>query len=264
MKILHDQHMHSHYSEDSKEDLKAYLDIATKENINYFITCEHVDFDPPSFDKSWIADFKALKEECKSLEKKYPNITFLYGIELGYRKDHIQDMKDMLHNNKFDLVQLSAHDDGINDYYLKESFLDTYNDLNKYFDKVYEAITTFNDFDVLSHFDYGFKTARMVNKYEDIKKYQDKIEKIFNKLIELNKPLEINAKVQSVINDDEYLKYILNLYYSLGGRKLTLSSDAHQVENYRLNFDKYIKMIKDAGFSYLCYFINRKEYHFDL
>ena len=262
--MLHDQHMHSHYSEDSKEDLKAYLDVASMVGVKYFMTCEHVDFDPPSFAKSWIADFKALRSECKSLIPLYPNIKFLYGIELGYRPDHYQDMVDMLKNNKFDLVQLSAHDDGKHDYYLKESFLDTYNDLCAYFDKVYEAITNFSDYDVLSHFDYGFKTARMVNNKEDIKKYEGKLVKIFTKLIELNKALEINSKVQDTINDDEYLKYILNLYKSLGGVRLTLSSDAHFVKNYRLNFDKYMKMIKDVGFEYLCYYIDRREYHYDL
>ena len=31
--MLHDQHMHSHYSTDSKEDLRAYLDIASKLDI---------------------------------------------------------------------------------------------------------------------------------------------------------------------------------------------------------------------------------------
>lgn len=262
--MLHDQHMHSHYSEDSKEDLKAYLDIANRQGIKYFMTCEHVDYDPPTFKKSWIADFDALRKECKTLIPLYPNITFLYGIELGYREDHYLDMMNMLRDHKFDLVQLSAHDDGIHDYYLKESFMDTYNDLCSYFDQVFKAISSFSDFDVLSHFDYGFKTARMVNPNEDIKLYEDKLIKIFNKIIKDNKALEINSKVQNTINDDEYLKYILNLYYSLGGRKLTLSSDAHKVENYRLNFDKYIAMIKDAGFKYLCYYIDRKEYHYDL
>ena len=262
--MLHDQHMHSHYSEDSNESLTAYLDIISKSGIKYFMTCEHVDFCPPSFDKSWIADFKALREEVKTLRLLYPNVTFLYGIELGYRADHLDEMKEMLANHKFDLVQLSAHDDGIHDYYLKEAFKDTYNDLCKYFDKVYEAITNFSDFDVLSHFDYGFKTARMYYENVNIKDYEDKVIKIFKKLIELDKPLEINSKVQNTINDDEYLNYILHLYKSLGGVKLTLSSDAHKVDNYRLNFDKYMKMIKDAGFKYLCYFINRKEYHYDL
>lgn len=262
--ILHDQHMHSHYSEDSKEDLKNYLDLALKAGVSYFLTCEHVDFCPPSFSYSWIADFKGLREEVNSLKESYPSIKFLYGIELGYRLDHLDDMNKILADNKFDLVQLSCHDDGKHDYYLKDAFTNLPDDLNKYFDKVYEMLCNFTNFDVVSHFDYGFKTVRLMDNSIDIKDYEDKIIKIFKKIIEINKPLEINAKVQDAINDDEYLKYILYLYYSLGGRKLTLSSDAHRKEHYRLNFDKYIKMIKDAHFTYLCYFIDRKEYHFDL
>ena len=262
--ILHDQHIHSHYSEDSKEDLNNYLGVAEKSKVDYFITCEHVDFDPPSFPHSWIADFESLKEEIETLKPLYPSITFLYGIELGYRADHIQEMNDILRNNSFDLVQLSCHDDGIHDYYLESSFRDTYNDLCGYFDQVYKTITGYSDYDVLSHFDYGFKTAKIYHDDIDIRTFEDKIIKIFKKLIELDKALEINIKVQDRINDEKYLRYILNLYHSLGGKKLTLSSDAHEVKFYRYNFDKYINIIKESGFKYLCYYIKRNERHFIL
>ena len=30
------------------------------------------------------------------------------------------------------------------------------------------------------------------------------------------------------------------------------------------DFDKYIKIIKESGFDYLCYYIKQKEYHYDI
>ena len=75
--------------------------------------------------------------------------------------------------------------------------------------------------------------------------------------------IEINVKVQNALTT-EHLKSFLNLYKTLGGTKLTLSTDAHQSSRYLEHFDKYKQIIKDAGFKYLCYYIKQKEYHFDI
>ena len=77
------------------------------------------------------------------------------------------------------------------------------------------------------------------------------------------KALEINLKVQEVLLT-KHTKYILNLYKSLGGKYLTLSSDAHELDKFRLHFDKYIKIIKDSGFDNLVYFVNRNKYLFKI
>ena len=50
----------------------------------------------------------------------------------------------------------------------------------------------------------------------------------------------------------------------MGGTRLTLSTDAHQAKRYLENFEKYKKIIKNAGFNYLCYYIKQEEYHFDI
>ena len=57
---------------------------------------------------------------------------------------------------------------------------------------------------------------------------------------------------------------MLRLYKSLGGEKLTLSSDAHEVKVYRSNFPLYMKIIKENGFDKLSYYIKRKEYFYDI
>ena len=73
-------------------------------------------------------------------------------------------------------------------------------------------------------------------------------------LVKLDKPLEVNSKVNEVLNNiyiendpnyhyDDHLRYLLSLYKECGGTKLTLSSDAHKAYKYRLDFDKHIKTI---------------------
>ena len=50
----------------------------------------------------------------------------------------------------------------------------------------------------------------------------------------------------------------------MGGYKLSLSSDSHYNKDYLLNHQHYIKIIKEAGFNELRYFVKRKEYIYEL
>ena len=77
-------------------------------------------------------------------------------------------------------------------------------------------------------------------------------------LINKEKALEINIKVQEAL-PEAHTRYLLELYKRLGGKYLTLSSDAHTVDKYYEGFDKYLKLIKRSGFASLTYFIKRNK-----
>lgn len=261
--VLHDQHMHSCYSQDSKEKLENYFIKAYEAKCAFLVTTEHVDFHLVDYKTSWIADFNLLKKELKELQKKYPTITPLLGIEVGYKKNYIDLVTNIINSQDFDIVNLSIHEIPDVDFY-KYSYFEKYGVdylLNAYFDAMIEATKNFNNFDVLSHLDYGFKTAYLENKNLKISKYEDKIKQVFINLIENDKTFEINTKVQSVIND-EHTIYLLNLYKSLGGKNISLSSDAHEAFKYRNHFDYYLKLIKNCGFNYLVYYVKREKHYY--
>jgi histidinol-phosphatase (PHP family) len=47
---------------------------------------------------------------------------------------------------------------------------------------------------------------------------------------------------------------ILTQYYKMGGRKISIGSDAHVSKNVAVGFDKALEMIKSIGFdSYVIY-----------
>lgn len=259
---LHDQHVHSHYSADSCQPIIPYLNKARELNCRYFITTDHIDF---SLGPDWDIDVKSYLEEIKQLQDKYPDIKILKGVEVGYFKKNYKTIKSHYQDIDLDVINLSVHFkddiDYYNPYYFKKYGLE--NTLNIYFENILEAITNFDDFQVLSHIDYGFKTAYLYDSTVKIEDYKDILVKIFKVLIAKNKALEINTKVQSFL-PVEHTIYLLNLYHETGGRKLTLSSDAHQLEFYRYRFEKYQKIIKDCGFNYLCYFIKKEEYHYPI
>lgn len=264
--MIHDQHIHTKYSVDSKQEIEPLVQKAISNNAKYFVSCDHTDFDLANYHQDWLVDFKKYDEEIEELKVKYPMITFLKGVELGYRKDHLDDMNKIL-ERKFDLVNMSIHDDGIHDYY-KVSFFQPDKDkvMNIYLDNILDGVTTFDNFDVLSHIDYGFKTCKLLDPTSDFFKYQDKISEILKVLIKKEKTLEVNIKVQNVVNDENctHLRKLLALYKSLGGTRVSLSSDSHVIDAYMTDFDKYQKVIKECGFSYLCYYVNRQERHYEI
>ena len=276
MELLHDQHMHSSFSKDSHEDLRNFYIKAEKLGIKYVMTCEHYDFATSVDGTSWTADFNELINYQKELVKEFPNITPLLGLELGYRKDYFKEMVEISNKYDYDLIQLSIHDGIKGDYYFEKTFeKDVIGVMNYYFDTMVEALTTFTNFDVLSHIDFGFKTIVKIDPKYKLSMFEDRVKQVLKILVKLNKPLEINSKVMESLNNDygnsdpnyhydDYLRYLLKVYKDCGGKKLTLSSDAHQVSKYRLDFDKHIKTIKEMGFDKLSYFIKRKEYFYNI
>ena len=262
--MLHDQHAHTYYSLDSDASIDNYYKIASNYNTKYFICTDHIEFDSLYNFQNWTVDYDSLKEDLKRLGNIYPSVTPLLGIEIGYRKDHLKDMDKTINSQDFDLVNMSIHDNGKYDYYMKESYkeIGISNMLDIYFNNIIDGLDNYTNFDVLSHFDYGFKTAYLIDHNKSINEYETIVREIFRKVIRLNKTIEINMKVQTVLGL-EHLKTWLNWYHEEGGTKLTFSSDAHSevvYEEYYKNQSKYFEIIKSAGFDHLIYFVKRKEY----
>ena len=262
--ILHDQHVHSCFSHDSKELIDNYYNKTKELGCKYFITTEHIDFDVHPNHEDWTADFEKLKKRLSELYKSGGPIPLL-GVEIGYRADFRPKMEKWINSQDFDVINLSIHNNPLMEYYYESFFREYGIDkcLEMYFNQMMDAMLSMDDFDVLAHIDYGFKTAYNIDKDLKFSDYEHYLIPILKQLIKKDKALEINTKVQKAF-PDTHLKYLLGLYKSLQGTKLTLSSDAHIIDRYMEGFDKYKQIIKDCGFDHLCYFVKRKCYNFDI
>ena len=259
---LHDQHVHSSYSVDSNAKISDYLNITREKGCKYFVLTDHIDY-MRDFAEDSIVEFDALEKEENELASIYKDIVILKGVEIGYRAPFKDEIDKLINEHQFDIVICSVHNKGKIDYYYKEEVLKMGVDkfLLVYFENVLEAVVNMDNFDVLGHFDYGFKTAYLVDNRINITTYQEIIKQIFTKLVEKQKALEINTKVLNVLGE-QHLKEVLRMYKEIGGEKLTISSDAHTPDRYLDGVEKYIKIIKETGFDYLCYYINRTERHY--
>ena len=65
--VLHDQHIHSCYSEDSTEPIISHYNIAKIKGCKYFVTTEHIDYMPSMSGYDWLCDFDSLIKELNTL-----------------------------------------------------------------------------------------------------------------------------------------------------------------------------------------------------
>lgn len=267
---LHDQHMHSLFSNDSKQTIKEYLDEAVKRDCKYFILTDHLDLNINNSGVDWRADYKGEKEYLDSVKEDYPTLTLLMGIEVGYKIDYLEENQKEIDAIDFDLINLSVHDYLDLDFYFYTNYEKhgIENTMNYYFSKEIEGMNMMKDFDVLSHIDYAYKTLLENQNNRKISEWEDWLKKIFVLLVKKDKCLEINTKVQETIRkingNDSHINYLLSLYKECGGKHLTLSSDAHSVDRFMADFDYYKNIIKQNGFDHLCFFVKRKRYEYDI
>lgn len=254
---LFDCHVHSSLSFDSREPMENYVRKAVADGDEYFITTEHADLESYIFQgEDILADIEKQQRIVSQLNEKYP-IKVLLGIEVGWKKSIHQRNMDIVKKYPFDMVILSIHETEQYDvaaprFREGRTADDCY---REYLDMALEAIENFDDFDTFAHIDY---VLRYVG-HTDLSKHKEQLSAVFTKLIAKGKALEINTKTFPDPQAVERMEYIVSLYTSLGGKKITLGSNAHQVSRHKNGFDKVIATLKAVGIDSVCVFIDRKE-----
>ena len=256
MKII-DCHVHSDLSFDSREPMENYVKQAAERGEEYFITTEHFDLESHVMGGEDIsADLDRQEMLVKQLTEKY-GVKVLFGVEIGWTKDiHHRDVQ-VAASKPFDMIILSVHEtvdsDVATPQFRKGKTTDQCYD--EYLDCIIDAINSFDNFDIFAHVDY---VLRYVG-HTDLAKHKEKLTKIFTMLMERGKALEINTKPFPDPQAVERMKYIVSLYASLGGKKITIGSDAHSADRYKNGFDIVIETLKSNNINSVCGYIGRKE-----
>ena len=130
--------------------------------------------------------------------------------------------------------------------------------LTQYF-KELEEIVDLGLFDTLAHLTYPLRYFAEGGHTLSLEAHLPAIKRIFDKLISQGKALEVNTsghrKGMGVSLPDND---ILKLYYDMGGRYLTVGSDAHCADDIGADITKVYDDLKSIGFKYITSFTNRK------
>jgi len=250
---MFDCHVHTKFSSDSNMKLEDVLKKVKDNEFGVIIT-EHMDLKYPDEGK-----FQFDTREYFNEYEIYRSDKILLGIELGLRLDCIKENKKIIEENPFDYVIGSIHVvNGIdifqNCFYENKSKKEAY---QEYLSYIYRCIKDSDFFDSLGHIDYITRYSIYDDKelyYED---FSDVIDEILKVLSLKEKAMELNTRrLDSKVAAENMLK-ILKRFKELGGKFVTLGSDAHDVNSIGKHFKVAEEIIKISGLK-IVYFKNRK------
>lgn len=251
--IQFDTHIHTYpFSQDSHQTIEEVLSAQKASNYGFTLT-EHMDY----LYKGSI-DFQFNPEEYFKKYSSYRSEQFLLGVEMGLTKENIALVKNTLKNYPFDMVIGSIHtvkeDIAYPSFYEGITKQDCY---DNYLHAMLNCLKDYTDFDTLGHIDYICRYSTYDDPELYVSDHKELLSAIFSALLEADICLEVNTRRLNTQTGIDTLSEILRLYASLGGRKVTVGSDSHRIENLACNFDAAEKLIVEHQLVPV-YFKNRK------
>lgn len=270
MAIRADYHMHSNHSGDSDESMESMILKGIELGFENICFTEHHDIDFPYDEVTPEGTFELNTDsylyELLGLRNKYADkINVLFGVELGIQSHLKRELALYAKAYDFDYIIASKHIlEGKDPYYI-ENFEGRSDEeiYRKYFTDMLNDLKAFNNFDVLGHLDYIVRYGKSKDAEYSYSKYQDVIDPILDKLIDMEKGLEINTGgLRDGLKEPNPCVDVLKRYHELGGEIITIGSDAHEAKNIGYEFARAKDILLECGFKYYSTFEKRvAEYH---
>jgi len=197
-------------------------------------------------------------------------LTLLHGIELGEPCFDTALAQEVLQAHPYDFVLASQHrlSDQLPDYY----FIDysewtdeaIVREMANYFEEVLRVVR-WNGFDSLAHLTYPFRYLPEKWRNGDYSEWSDVIDELLGTLAQNGKALEINTsgirKGQGMTSPDLPL---VRRFYELGGRHITIGSDAHRSNEVGADLEVAAAIAREAGFTHYTVYRNRQPQRLSL
>jgi histidinol-phosphatase (PHP family) len=254
--MMYDTHIHTGFSHDSRMDIKEVLLKIKQLDMGVIIT-EHIDMnypDPLAFNldvASYFKEYSTLR--CEQL---------LLGIEVGMGLEDISANRKLTETHPFDFVLGSIHVVDNADLY-EEGF---YTGKTKrqvyeqYFEVMFACLNAYDFIDSLGHIDYISRYARFADREVRYDEFAKCIDDILALLVRNQICLEINARRLGDRQAVDSLKPIFKRYYDLGGRYVTIGSDAHIPGDIGKNFTSAFEIAEYCNLKAVWFKERRMEY----
>ena len=257
---LHDQHLHSRHSVDSKAEPVANCEQALAAGLGGLTFTEHYDMHPTERGMcQW--DYDAIAATTEDLRVRFsPGLEVGFGIEVDYQAAQMDEILGYLDRHAFDVVLLSVHWCGGRPLHLRRRWQGlTAADMRRdYLAELRGAAELCRElaaagsrpFDIVSHLDY---VKRYLIDYWDaplVRLAPEELDPILEAFIAAGVVPEINT---AGLRRDEAEAYpaweILERYRALGGELVSIGSDAHRSVDIGHGFDAVAARLKAIGFA---------------
>ena len=267
---LHDQHLHSRHSVDSKADPVANCEQAGAAGLSGLTFTEHYDPHPTEWSTcQW--DYDAIAATVDDLRRRFsPPLTVGLGIEVDYQPRQMEQILAYLDGHAFDVVLLSVHWADGRPLHLRRRWQNrsAATMLDAYLTELHDAAELCRQlavggrrpFDVISHFDYvkRYLWSYWNTRLEAIP--PARLDPILQALIAADVIPEINTAGLRRTGAATYpVPAILERYRQLGGRYVSIGSDAHRSEHVGAGFDYAAATLQRIGFTGEAVFHGRRR-----
>ncbi len=261
-KNIVDLHTHTDNSFDGNHSTMFLCETAYMKGLRAVAFTDHIEMDAffkGSFEKTAIHSFF---EVAKARSAFKGRLIVCSGAELGQPVYNKELSDKLVSTMKYDIIIGSIHNlpDKEDFYYMNfdDESIDYHALLHEYFEWELK-LAQWDGFDTLAHLTYPLRyIIGNYNKPVDMKNYAEIIDEILITLIKNEKSLEINTGgLRQPIGETSPNEAILRRYKELGGKLLTIGSDAHFVEHLGAGVDKGYEMALRCGFDSIAVYQNR-------
>ena len=253
--MLADYHVHTEFSDDSREPMEEQVKKAVSLGLTELCFTDHVDY---GIKKDWSegnieyrggdgiglaaedrqplanVDYPAYFAKFRRLRDEYRReIALRCGLEFGVQVGTIPRYEELFarYEQELDFVLLSIHQVENKEFW-NQAFQEgrsqrEYNE--RYYQEMYDVIKVFKHYSVLAH-------VNLISRYDKQGKYpfaavRDMVAEISKLAIADGKGIELNTSSWHYGLDDTMpSRDILRLYKDLGGKIITIGSDAHSTK----------------------------------
>ncbi|MFX1254957.1 MAG: histidinol-phosphatase HisJ family protein [Promethearchaeota archaeon] len=268
---LIDSHVHTNHSFDSNTSMTKYCQRAIQLGLKKITFTNHLDFDPEDISYGYY-DYEKIQKDISQVQAQFPTLKVLHGVEITYQTECHKVIQEFLQNHDFDYVIGSVH---ILDFDNKKFFITLPGVRKAYlnysmtgFIRLYyilmEKLITSSLFDVIGHFDVlrRYVPPTWDNIREESSEFA---RKCLKKAINCNIGLEVNCSgFRHGLGEPYPARELLMDYFNLGGKDITLGSDAHSASHLANFFEEGTQIIRKIGFKKLIYFSERKKIDIEL
>ena len=250
--MLFDTHLHTKFSADSKMSIEDAILSAKQQNIGLVLT-EHLDYDFPGDD---IYEFNPQQyfQEYSSYQSK----TLYLGIEVGMQEHTLIQSKKFVESAPFDQVICSLHLLEGKDLFYESCYTeDKHTVYLNYLNTMIKLIKQHDFANILGHVDYICRYAPYAKKDICYEEFHDTIDILWQTIIDKGIVPELNTRRFDNSNNISILLKLYERYAMLGGKYVSIGSDAHKPENIGFAFKEAYALLDKLNLQPV-YFVNRQ------
>lgn len=267
MSKLWDSHMHTAFSGDSEAPVSEMIETSRDLGLCGITITDHLDWDYKEAPGQFDLDVPDYLSKIKETSAKYSTDSFKVaaGIEIGLQEHLADRIRALVSENSFDYVIGSIHvvngrDPYYDPYFKGRTPRECY---IEYLDTMLSNLQKFHEMDALGHLDYvvryAIKRFGMADSLMSYAAYGDYLEAILRFIMDHDIALEVNTGgYRHKLPEPNPSYEIIQAYYEMGGRLITLGADAHKPDDIAIGFDKTVPVLKDIGFTSYAVYINRQ------